>query len=117
METLLSFLMSASKVAQVQHWATHSFAQHIALGELYEILSKFSDELAEIYAGNHELGQLETNGNFGLDHNDAKEFIKQLYAQLESFKGTIPQDAYLVNKYEELQGEVTRIKYKIERLA
>lgn len=117
MENLLALLLQARNVAHVHHWKVKSFSLHMALGELYELLGEFADSLAEMSMGAHgDLGEISHDHQLGFDKVDPLEFISQLYSAFESLKGSIPQDAWIVNKYEELQAAVATIKYKMENL-
>ena len=48
MENVLRILQMAQRVAQMWHWKVKSFSLHMALGELYEKLGQFADDLAEM---------------------------------------------------------------------
>jgi len=120
MENLLALLLQARDTAHVHHWKVKSFSKHMALGELYELLTNFADELAEMHMG--DLGDSDMMSDIvwdnptGWDKTNPNEFLAQLHMNLEQLKPTIPQKDWLVNKYEELQGEVARVKYKIDNL-
>jgi hypothetical protein len=117
MENLLALLLQARNVAHIHHWKTKSFAQHLALGELYDLLSSMADSLAEMYMGAHgDLNDIAHDEHTGWDKHDALGFIVQLHQGLEELKRSIPQEEWFVNKYEELQGSVAQIKYKLEQL-
>ena len=120
MENLLALLIQARDTAHVHHWKTKSFSKHMALGELYELLTLFADQLAEMHMGDlgdsKQMGDIAFDTNTGWDKSNVNEFLSQLHTNLESLKPTIPQKDWLVNKYEELQGEVARVKYKIDNL-
>lgn len=119
MENLLALLLEAQNVAHIHHWRTKSFAMHLALGELYEQLSEFADELAEMYMGdigNNDIGPVEWESRTGWDKSSPIGFISQLHEVLEKLKSSIPQKDWLINKYEELQAAVATVKYKMENL-
>lgn len=120
MENLLALLLQARNVAHVHHWKVKSFSKHVALGELYELLTLFTDQLAEMHMGelgdNDQLGDIVYNSPIGYDTTNATEFVTQLHTNLESLKPTLPQKDWLINKYEELQAEVARVKYKVDNL-
>ena len=117
MENLLSLLLQARNAVHVLHWKTKSFSLHLALGELYDILSDMADELAEMTMGAHgEIGEVSLN-SLSIPTGLAPEvFIQQLFDILGKIKSSIPQDDWIVNKFEELQASVAKIKYKIENL-
>lgn len=116
MENFLAILLQAQNVAHIHHWKTKSFALHLALGELYELLTSMADSIAEMYISKgSELGTLpmtEPHVFAGLDMSSPLGFIEQLWSFLESAKSQIPQDDWLINKYEELQASVAQIRYK-----
>lgn len=120
MENLLAILLQARNVAHVHHWKTKSFSLHLALGELYEQLTEFMDSLAEMamsdMGDNDKLGSIAWDEPTGWDKGDPLAFITQLHQNLEDLKSTIPQKDWLVNKYEEMQGNVAQIKYKMDNL-
>ncbi len=120
MENLLALLLQARNVAHVHHWKTKSFSLHLALGELYEQLTEFADALAEMAMGdlgdNDKLGSIAWDEQTGWDKGDPLAFIAQLHHYLEDLKPTIPQQDWLVNKYEEMQANVAQIKYKMDNL-
>lgn len=114
---LLRNLMMAQRCAHVHHWQTKSFAQHMALGDLYEQLTEFADELAELYMG--MTGQTVAPEQSDPNHfsqQDAVEFIRQLHDVLADLKNGLPQDGQFINKFEELQAAVDKVKYKLEQL-
>ena len=117
METLLSVLMSARSVAHVHHWRTRSFSRHVALGELYEALNDIMDQLAEMHMGAHgTVGDISL-APVGFSEADPIIFIGELHQALAALEKQIPQDGFLVNKFQELQGTVAQLKYKLEQLA
>lgn len=117
MENVIRVLQMAQRVSQMWHWKVKSFALHLALGELYEKLGSFADDLAEMYMGKYgtEFHIPLSDPNM-FSEQDPLQFIKELHTALEELSGSFPQDGFLVNKYQELQGDVSRIKYKIENL-
>lgn len=117
MENLLSMLLLARTVAHMWHWKVKSFSLHMSLGELYEELGEMMDELAEIYMGTYGAGgHVDIYRPNGFSEQDPVEFVNQLHAFLHDVHDKIPQDGFLVNKFEELQAMVSKIKYKVENL-
>lgn len=51
MEQLAALLLNAFEFGSRAHWATRSYAKHMALGDFYEALPGFVDELVETYQG------------------------------------------------------------------
>jgi DNA-binding ferritin-like protein len=114
---LLSILMQARNIAHRLHWRTKSFAQHMALGDLYEQLQEFTDEFAEIFMGiTGETVDPNVELKSTFDKDNAVAFIGHLQLTLSDYKQNMPQDGALINKYEELQAVVAKAKYKLEKL-
>lgn len=117
MENVLRILQMAQRVAQMWHWKVKSFAQHLAFGELYDLLGELADDLAEMYMGKYGTDvHIPLSDPNAFSEQDPLEFIRQLHDVLEQLSGSFPQDGFLVNTYQELQGKVARIKYKLENL-
>ncbi len=109
--------MMAQRNAQMWHWKVKSFSQHMAFGELYDKLGDLADELAEMYMGTYGTdGHIELSDPNHFSEQDPIEFIRQLHTVLKELETSFPQDGFLVNKYQELQGVVAQIKYKLENL-
>ena len=117
MDNILRNLLMAQRCAHVHHWRVKSLSLHLALGELYELLTDFADELAEYYMGmsGQTVNPPQSDPNH-FSEQDPIEFIRQLHDVLSDLKSTVPNEGLLINKYEELQGEVAKIKYKMENL-
>ena len=45
---LIQFLLEAANQVRVLHWGTSSYAEHEALGDLYEAINDATDKIAEI---------------------------------------------------------------------
>ena len=116
MENVIRNIQMAQRVAQMWHWKVKSFAQHLAFGELYEALSKFADELVEMYMGRYGDFHIPLSDPNHFSEQDPLDFIRQLDAVFKDLETSFPQDGFLVNKYQELQGVVAQIKYKLENL-
>lgn len=123
MENIVRVLLMAQRCAHVHHWMTKSFSQHLALGELYDALTEFADELMEMYMGAYGkdapygfTGHISQSDPNGFSEQNPLEFVNQLHSTLAELETSFPQDGFLVNKYQELQGFVARVKYKMENL-
>ena len=117
MENVIRNLQMAQRVAQMWHWKVKSLSLHLALGELYEALGEMADELFEMYMGTYGAeAHIELSDPNHFSEQDPVEFVRQLHEALKALEHSFPQDGFLVNKYQELQGVVARIKYKVENL-
>lgn len=117
MDVVLSNLLTASNVAKMWHWKVKSLSLHLAIGELYATLNSMTDELAEMYMGQYGTdGHIELNDPNPFSETDVLQFVVQLHEYLAEAHGRIPQDGFIVSKFEELQAAVAVIKYKVENL-
>lgn len=117
MANLMGQLLKARNVAHMWHWKVKSFSLHMALGELYEGLGDFMDELMEMYMGKYGTdAHIPLSDPNAFSEQDPLEFVRQLCDFLASQERSIPQDGFIVNKYQEVQAMVAKIKYKMENL-
>lgn len=117
MAALMGNLMNARNNAHMWHWKVKSFSLHMALGELYDGLSDVMDSLMEIYMGHYGTeAHVPLSDANPFSEQDPVVFVRQLHSMLEDFHDKIPQDGFIVNKFEELQAMVSQVKYKVENL-
>lgn len=117
MENVLATLLKAQTVARMWHWKVKRLSQHLALGELYDSLTELTDQLAEMYMGRYGTeGHIELSEPNPFSEQDPLEFVMQLDKFLEDQKEQIPQDGFIINKYEEIQGDVSTVLYKLQNL-
>lgn len=117
MANLMGNLTHAQNTARMWHWKVKSFSLHMALGELYEGLSDMMDDLMEMYMGRYGTdAHIPMSDPNPFSEQDPLEFIRQLDAFLDSEERRLPQEGFIVNKYQELQGMVSKIKYKMDNL-
>jgi DNA-binding ferritin-like protein len=118
MKNVLEILLMAQRTSLMWHWKVKSFSMHLALGELYEKLTEMMDDLAEMYMGKYGTeDHVELSRPSPFSEQDPIEFIRQLHSALEQLESTIPQDGFIVNKYQEIQAMVSTVKYKLENLS
>ena len=116
MENIIVNLQMAQRVAQMWHWKVKSFSQHLALGELYDALGGFADDLIEMYMGRHGDVHIPLSQPNHFSEQDPVEFIRQLDGVLEHLSREISED-FILNKFQELQAAVSQVKYKLENLS
>lgn len=117
MANLMGQLMKARNVAHMWHWKVKSFAMHLALGELYDKLSDMMDELMEMYMGRYGTeAHVPLGEPNAFSEQDPLVFVQQLDAFLADQEQVIPQDGFIVNKYQEIQAMVSTVRYKLENL-
>lgn len=117
-EAIQSKLFSLYLAAHKFHLDTRSFAQHKALGELYEGLVGFSDNIGEMlmgYQGGKRIGKLSVENppiysNEAVDKlvEDGLSFSYELYEWAETKKY-----CDIENTAQDMSGLFASIKYKL----
>jgi hypothetical protein len=117
--TLVNTLFSARDTAHKLHLATKSYASHMALNELYDLLVSFVDKIAEAYQGKYGIIDFSASSTAKLGSADPKVFLIQLSQWLEqdAVKMYPADDEYLTNIVDELIAAVYGVKYKIDQLS
>jgi hypothetical protein len=108
-------MLHSATVTHLQHLATKSFAQHMALGEYYEAIPGLVDKYAEAYQGRYSIitgYDVEFHKN-----RDPKAYAKGLLTFLDEIKPALPKDSDLVNLFDAVVDAVTSLKYKLENLS
>ena len=113
----ISVLFAARDKSHELHLSTKSYAQHVALNELYEILLEHADKLAESFQGRHGIIPICVPEARIWNQPCACTFVSALVEWFNLVAKTlIGDDAYIINQFEELVGEVYRVKYKLDIL-
>ena len=84
-----SILFNARDKAHQLHLTTKSFANHVALGELYDKIADVMDELIEVCQGSDQLMSNEDYEHIGIKQkysNDPTEFVTQLVNSLKDIR-------------------------------
>jgi|GEM_PF-500984 len=95
-----------------------SYAQHNALGEIYEALPGLSDSIAEGYQGACEvLLKYEGQGPAVLESvSDAIEYLRQMKMQVDELQAVMPHTE-IVNLLDTVKDAINAAKYKLIFLA
>jgi len=115
----LGCLFAARDKAHELHLAAKSHADHVALNELYDLLLDHADKMTESYQGKHGLVNLSIPATDDIFCQTCpREFAAALAGWLETTAiAWIGDDAYVINQYEELLGDIYQIKYKLDNFA
>jgi hypothetical protein len=116
---LIAGIFAARDKAHELHLAARSFAQHLALNELYDALLAFADELAEMYQGKHGILTIDIQADDCFKGmTDPNAFIQELVDWLEvDGRVSAGSDSFIINKFEEMLGEIYKSKYKLNCLS
>lgn len=118
METIIGQLFEARDIAHIFHLRTRSFAQHLALNDLYDALLESADAVAEQWQGKYGVMNIKrTTGTFS-EVGEASSFVKELAGWAEKIKGELnPTDSAISNEWDNVLTAIYKAKYKLENLA
>ena len=118
MENLIAQLFAARDLAHRLHLSTRSFAQHLALNDLYEGLLEGADTIAELYQGKYGIMRIPAMTAVMFQQQDAQTFIRDLAGWAEASRAVFnPGDTNLLNEWDTVLSVIYRAKYKLENLA
>lgn len=107
-------LLHSGTNAHFQHWATKSFAEHMALGDYYERIVDLVDQFAEAYMGRYE--QLEVfPEDFHLEV-DPVSYMEKIKKFVEESRKHLPDDTELQNLVDEIADLINTTLYKLRFL-
>jgi len=115
---IITKLLTVQAQLRVYHWQTKSYAEHKALGKLYESLDELADEFIETLAGSKG-GVPSAKDNFTFIADNYKD-NKTVIAFLDEFIVYLSQDVPqmldskntdLLNIRDEMLGAVNQTKY------
>lgn len=113
MQNLASTLLGFVVQIHVFHWLTTSFAQHKALGDLYDGIHDFTDNFMEVYMGKYGRN-IGTNTASMITYNSAN--VNDCISAFESFLIGLtneldPTDTDLLNIRDEMLALVHTTQY------
>lgn len=109
MKNFLGVLMCGQICLRLIHWNTKSYAEHKAIGKLYDALADQTDTLAETYIGIY--GRF---GNIPCTHGDLPEavsYVAELADYIQSMRTDLPNDTQLQNLVDEIAATVDQTNY------
>lgn len=117
MEQLITLLMQARTLIHTYHLRSKgpgSYAQHTALGELYDLLNGHIDSLSEVYQGmTGTLLKLESFPAFSTDQEPVSQ-IREIAAAIESARSSIqPKSTVIENMIDELLKDFYQSLFKL----
>ena len=114
---IITTLLTLQAQLKVLHWQTKSYAEHKALGKLYESLDDSIDTFVETFSGRN--GVPTAKGDYKLtvanykDNNGCVAIIDSAIAYMMKDLPTIvkPEDTDLLNIRDEMVGSLNKTKY------
>lgn len=115
-EELVSKVFAARNATHIRHWATKSYAEHVALNGFYDGAIDLIDKFVEAYQGCYGLIDMKE-----LSNDIEKDVIKLLNAQYqwigENEEEIAGEVSALENILQELSGLYLTTIYKLENLS
>jgi len=114
---IVTKLLTVQAQLRVYHWQTKSYAEHKAIGKLYETLDGLTDTFVETFSGRKGVPSAKDNFTFVAEnYKDSKtvmafldEFIVYLTQDVPSMLDS--KDTDLLNIRDEMLGAVNQTKY------
>lgn len=106
---MLAMLMCGQVCLRLIHWNTTSYAEHKAIGKLYDQLADLTDTLAETYMGIY--GRF---GNIPCAHDelpDAVAYVRDMGDGIQAMRAELPNDTQLQNIVDEIASAVDTTNY------
>lgn len=115
-EELISRVFATRNAVHLAHWKTKSYAQHVALGELYDGLIDRIDAIVEMYQG--AFGLIENVDVKPISSADIMEHIGQEANWIEENRSAIAGDVCAIeNQIDDLAGLYLTTFYKLKNLS
>lgn len=113
----ISFFLQLQSQLRVLHWQTKSYAEHKALGKLYDTLDPLIDTFVEAHAGKY--GNTLGNPNFSFSVNNYKDSNSMgvIQTAIEFLTNELPKklnsntDTDLLNIRDEMVSALNQTKY------
>lgn len=109
-------LLNAATVAHIYHLKSTSYAQHMALGALYEGLPGLVDGFVEAYQGKYGLITEYPSSTVECGSTPIP-FVESLVGYIGQARMSLPQDSELLNIVDEIAALVSSTAYKLKFLA
>lgn len=115
--TLITTLLTLQDQLKVFHWQTKSYAEHKALGNLYDDLSDLIDEFVETFSGRYGVPAARESYKLTVtnyrDNASCVEFLDKSIAYMTKDVTAMlkPEDTDLLNLRDEMIGAMNKTKY------
>jgi DNA-binding ferritin-like protein len=117
----IGVLFSASIQLHIFHLQVQgkgSYATHMALKELYDVLPSYIDKIVESYQGLHGIikdYKVDNPVNF-ITKEQVCKHVKELHEYVDNNRLTIFKDSDIINIIDELKNDIKSCLYKLENL-
>lgn len=116
-EELVTRVFQARDLAHRTHWATKSYAQHMALGDFYDNIIDDLDSIVECYQGQFGLIGTATAASSPLKRPDIVEYLHEEFDWINDSRDEICRGStQLENLVDSLLERYSVTLYKLENL-
>lgn len=113
-QQLFSLLLGASTELHLFHLKVESYAQHKAIGDLYESIQNQADQIIEVYQGIHGLIDIKIPSCTA--PTNIESYLKRLRTTILNNKDSFEDMPDLQNVIDEVAAGIARTLYKIRFL-
>lgn len=113
---IVTKLLTYRNQAQILHWQTTSYSEHMSLGALYEGISDLTDSFVEVFMGKN--GRIVAQDTFNLSLSNYKDMSpKELIDDMKDYftnelpKMLKPEDTDLLNIRDEMLALANKTQY------
>jgi hypothetical protein len=113
----VAVLLHSGTITHMQHLATKSYAQHVALGEYYNAIIELADTYAESYTGAYEQIPITAYSNDFSVTKDPEAYLQMIKRYVDAHRKDLPDDTALQNIVDEIVGQIDSTLYKLRFLS
>jgi DNA-binding ferritin-like protein len=113
----VAVLLHSGTVTHMQHLATKSYAQHVALGEFYNAIIELADTYAEAYTGAYQQIPITAYSNDFSVTKDPEAYLQMIKRYVDVHRKDLPDDTALQNIVDEIVGQIDSTLYKLRFLS
>jgi DNA-binding ferritin-like protein len=113
----VAVLLHSGTVTHMQHLATKSYAQHVALGEFYNAIIELADTYAEAYSGAYQQIPITAYSNDFSVTKDPEAYLQMIKRYVDVHRNDLPDDTALQNIVDEIVGQIDSTLYKLRFLS
>ena len=112
----VAVLLHSGTITHMQHLATKSYAQHVALGEFYNAIIELADIYAEAYTGAYQQIPITAYSNDFSVTKDPEAYLQMIKRYVDAHRKDLPDDSALQNIVDEIVGQIDSTLYKLRFL-
>ena len=113
----VAVLLHSGTITHMQHLATKSYAQHVALGEFYNAIIELADTYAEAYTGAYQQIPITAYSNDFSVTKDPEAYLQMIKRYVDAHRKDLPGDTALQNIVDEIVGQIDSTLYKLRFLS